>query len=322
MNKTWVGSPNYDESRATIDRVVIHWMAGTLASADAQFKKTGGTSAHYGIENDVVHQYVLEKNTAYHAGNYAMNQRSIGIEHSAAPGRDATEETYKTSGELVAQIAKAYNIPLDRAHIIKHSEVVPTQCCGTVDVDKIISIARSINSGSNPSTSMTIDTQVYELLVKKATQHDKTCAYLEIPSNPKDVLFEDIQKVIAGFKGATTSLQTQLIEASKQVAAAQQEVKNRDIVISKLKEDLTKITTSTGVELVEAAQKYSALKIEAETLKTQLTAAIEEVGTVTTTLKTMEVELEACKNSKPQPQVNTGGINAIIDWFLKQFVKK
>lgn len=149
MTITQHPSPNQDGNRSAIDRIVIHWMNGTLASADAVFSKPSGTSAHYGIENDQVHQYVAENKVAYHAGNYYMNQRSIGIEHSADPSRPASEATYQTSAQLVREISKRYNIPLDRAHIIKHSEVVPTQCCGTVDIDKIINLAKGAPMDDN-----------------------------------------------------------------------------------------------------------------------------------------------------------------------------
>jgi len=161
MTITWIGSPNYDDKRKPIDRIVIHWMVGTMAAADAQFQKPGGTSAHYGVEGKTIHQYVTEGNVAYHAGNYAMNQRSIGIEHSAAPDRPATDETYATSAALIADIAKRRGIPLDRQHVIRHSEVVPTQCCGTVDVDRLIREALIV---LNP---MPIQTEM-----DKITQHD------------------------------------------------------------------------------------------------------------------------------------------------------
>ena len=141
----WKGSPNYDTNRKPIKKIVIHWIVGNLASADAVFAKTGGVSAHYGVEDTTVHQYVREENVAYHAGVYTVNQESIGIEHSAAPDRPASEATYKTSGELIADICKRYNIPLDRTHIIKHSQVKATQCPGTMDLDRLIEIAKSFS---------------------------------------------------------------------------------------------------------------------------------------------------------------------------------
>lgn len=143
-------SPNQDGNRTKIDRIIIHWIVGNIYDADAQFAKPNSTSAHYAIENELIHQYVQENRVAYHAGNYPMNQRSIGIEHSASPDRPASEKTYQTSGQLVYEICKRHNIPLDRQHILKHSEVVPTQCCGTVDIDKIISIAKTYTNSQPP----------------------------------------------------------------------------------------------------------------------------------------------------------------------------
>lgn len=140
----WTGSPNYTQaSNRRIDRIVIHWMAGTLSATDSVFQNTSRqTSAHYGIENGIVHQYVDEKNIAWHAGNGTMNLRSIGIEHSAAPGRDASQETLETSARLIREICYRHGIPIDREHIIKHSEVIATQCPGTIPIDTLIALAK------------------------------------------------------------------------------------------------------------------------------------------------------------------------------------
>ena len=117
--KQTIPTSNYDTSRKPITHIVIHWIVGTLASADASFKNPSRiASAHYGVEDNTIYQWVDEKHTAYHCGNYAFNQKSIGIEHSAAPDRPASEATYQSSGKLIAEIAKRYNIPLDRTHIL------------------------------------------------------------------------------------------------------------------------------------------------------------------------------------------------------------
>lgn len=143
---TWIGSPNYSKGRLPYRKpsvIVIHHMAGFLAGADATFQNTKRqTSAHYGIENDTVHQYVRESDTAWHSNNWFMNRKSIGIEHSADVDRPPTAATYRTSGKLVAEICKRWGIPLDRKHIIKHSEVTPTQCPGLVNLDRIIAEAK------------------------------------------------------------------------------------------------------------------------------------------------------------------------------------
>lgn len=142
-------SPAYDKGRnnTKIDRVVIHWFGnGNLEAANRHFTRLGATtSAHYGIEDTQVIQWVREDDTAWHAGNLAMNRRSIGIEHSAEPGRDASEATIQTSAKLIASLHEFYGIPLDRKHIIGHSEVKATQCPGTIPIDRIIQLARGMS---------------------------------------------------------------------------------------------------------------------------------------------------------------------------------
>lgn len=180
----WTPSPNYDINRKPIDRIVIHWMNGTLLGTDAVFKKPNGTSAHYGIENNLIHQYVKEGHVAYHAGNYEMNQRSIGIEHSADPNREASEQTYQTSAALISEICARYSIPIDREHIIKHSEVPrATQCPGTINIDRLIELAR--RQGMEPTVEQlkndikeknihisNLEKQVQGLLEKKNLNND------------------------------------------------------------------------------------------------------------------------------------------------------
>lgn len=135
----WIGSPNYTPTRLgqKVKFIVIHWMVGTLSSTDAVFQsKARGTSAHYGLENANRHQYVREDHTAYHAGNWVKNLQSIGIEHSAAPGRKATDATYKNSIELCTYLCKKYGLNPDTA-IIPHNSIVATQCPGTIDINRI-----------------------------------------------------------------------------------------------------------------------------------------------------------------------------------------
>jgi len=137
-----VATGNYDTSRVTIDRIVIHTMVGTWQAAAARFDNpTSKVSAHYGVKLDggLIH-WLEEYNTAYHAGNYAMNQRSIGIEHEDGGDYNGVrpDVLYTTSANLVRDICKFYNIPIDRQHILKHSEVIATGCPDALDIDRIV----------------------------------------------------------------------------------------------------------------------------------------------------------------------------------------
>lgn len=117
----------------------MHWMVSRIDGCDATFQDgRRQASAHYGIEDGTVHQYVKEEDTAWHCGVWEINQETIGIEHSGGPDLPISEETIQTSINLVTDICKRYGIPADRQHIRKHSEVKATQCPGTLPVDRIV----------------------------------------------------------------------------------------------------------------------------------------------------------------------------------------
>ena len=66
------------------------------------------------------------KDIAWHAGNWDVNTRSIGIEHEgflAKGGTWYTEAMYRASARLVKYLAAKHDIPLDRAHILGHDNV-------------------------------------------------------------------------------------------------------------------------------------------------------------------------------------------------------
>lgn len=139
---------NCDSNRTKIDTIVIHHNA-SLNDAVARstwYVSTGhGTSAHYQVTPDKIWGCVGENYVAYHAGNYPVNQRSIGIEHlnnTGAPTWTIAEETYRNSAKLIRDICERYNIPIDRQHILKHSECSQTQCPAGIDIDRLVAMAR------------------------------------------------------------------------------------------------------------------------------------------------------------------------------------
>lgn len=154
---------NSDSNRSTIDTIVIHHNAGTddATARRTWYISTGvGTSAHYQITPDKIWGCVGENFVAYHAGNYEVNQRSIGLEHlndTVAPTWTIAEETYKNSAKLIKDICERYSIPLDRQHIRGHKEFTSTQCPGGIDIDKLISLAKDAKDdsggGSNPGST-------------------------------------------------------------------------------------------------------------------------------------------------------------------------
>ncbi|MFI6337140.1 N-acetylmuramoyl-L-alanine amidase [Streptomyces sp. NPDC050535] len=132
----WVAASSANWRRADrpddygIDRVVIHVTQGSFASAVKVFQDPGhGAAAHYVVRQDGhIAQMIRELDVAFHAGNRAYNERSVGIEHEGFVDRpeDLTDAMYEASARLTARICGRYDIPVDREHIIGHVEVPGT----------------------------------------------------------------------------------------------------------------------------------------------------------------------------------------------------
>jgi len=153
-------SPNFTTSRRGYQPqlIVIHIMDGTLAGTDAWFaNRQSKVSAHYSVgKRGEVHQHVEEKHTAQHAGivdrpsrrlvkaGVNPNLYTIGIEHEGRSGDGLTEAQLKASAELIADIARRWEIRLDREHVIAHYEIRRSKTCpGTgVDLAKLILLAQ------------------------------------------------------------------------------------------------------------------------------------------------------------------------------------
>ncbi|MEU7295420.1 N-acetylmuramoyl-L-alanine amidase [Streptomyces exfoliatus] len=112
-----------------IRQIVIHDTEGDwTASYGALSSPTGAVSAQYLVseKGDLVNQLVQNKDVAWHAGNWSHNMHTIGVEHvgwALKEGFWFDPQLYRTSAELVKHLAKQYNVPIDREHIIGHDEV-------------------------------------------------------------------------------------------------------------------------------------------------------------------------------------------------------
>lgn len=184
---------NSDDNRTKIDRIIIHHNAGTSDEGARRtwYVSTGiGTSAHYQVTPDKIWGCVGENYVAYHAGNYPMNQRSIGIEHlnnTGAPTWTIAEETYRNSAKLIRDICERNGIPIDRQHILKHGEVVPTACPGGIDIDKLVRMARdgvSTQQDKQPTGKVVIRN-----VDQKNLTYDVVLTGLNSPSGVKGVSF-------------------------------------------------------------------------------------------------------------------------------------
>ena len=129
----WVSasSSNYSVANRAhdypIDMIVIHDIEGSYGSAIRTFQDPSRkASAHYIVSyTGQIAQMVLEKNIAWHAGNWDYNTRAIGIEHEgfAWTPHLYTHAEYIASAHLIASICSRWGVPMDRLHVIGHNQV-------------------------------------------------------------------------------------------------------------------------------------------------------------------------------------------------------
>lgn len=153
------GSDHMTRGRSrAVDHLVIHYTA-TLASARnnaVYFSRNEGqgASAHFFVDDisDEIYQSVAEGDTAWHAGQWAMNCRSIGIEVVSA-GEDYSEAEVAKTAWLVQALMAKYGIPA--ANVIRHFDVTGKRCPAPyVDGGKWAALkARLVNGSASDGTS-------------------------------------------------------------------------------------------------------------------------------------------------------------------------
>jgi N-acetylmuramoyl-L-alanine amidase len=159
---------NYSEGRRyPIQGVVIHTMSGHLGSETSgtghwfgNCTANGGrpsfVSAHYGVGlNGTVHQYVRERDAAYHAGTVYRptarlvrdrprqnpNDYTVGIEteDGALPWRVRPEAQVAAVVELCYRICRGYGIVPSLDTIIPHNAVRASKPCpGAFPVAEVV----------------------------------------------------------------------------------------------------------------------------------------------------------------------------------------
>jgi len=142
--------------------IVIHIMDGTLVGTDAWFNDPNShVSSNYGVgKSGEIHQYVAEADSAAAQGivnkptakvvkdNPGVNPNlfCISIEHEGFDGNKLTVAQKKASVELIADIAKRNNIPIDKDHVIPHHSIRFSKTCpgSGVDIAELISLAKQV----------------------------------------------------------------------------------------------------------------------------------------------------------------------------------
>jgi hypothetical protein len=111
----------------SLDRVVVHVTEGSFWGSVSWLRNPRAhASSHYVVSRrGKIVQLVHLSDIAWHAGHWATNEQSVGVEHEGftyAPF-GFTSAQYHASARLTAWIARRSLLPIDRRHVIGHHEV-------------------------------------------------------------------------------------------------------------------------------------------------------------------------------------------------------
>src|SRR5690349_12710804 len=107
--------------------IVIHVTEGSFFGTVAWLRDPRAhASANFVVGRDgAVQELVPLHDIAWHAGNWAVNERSIGIENVGYTDDPVgfTNQEYRAAARVAAVVARRALIPIDRTHIIGHYQV-------------------------------------------------------------------------------------------------------------------------------------------------------------------------------------------------------
>lgn len=109
-----------------VTHLVVHTTELPFATTVAYFRSPRtAVGSHYGVraQDGLAVQFIDEAQVAFH--DACFNETTVGIEHEAfsASGRAwLTDELYRASAAIAADVARRHGVPVDREHIVGHGE--------------------------------------------------------------------------------------------------------------------------------------------------------------------------------------------------------
>jgi hypothetical protein len=160
----------------------------------------------------------------------------------------------------------------------------------------------------------------FKVFVHNDQQWHKLIAYLELGTDPNTTQFEDVQRVIAGYKSNKTDLENRLNNKEEELRRALTEIENqKDKLANTIKECQTTIDLKNAEckALAQNASNVSKLKEEYEgkilLIQGNLREAQKTVGLKDLEISSLKSQLSACKNGLPSETV----INKLINLLKK-----
>jgi N-acetylmuramoyl-L-alanine amidase len=185
MNKHFTSG----RSGSKIQHIVIHYNAGDLTTEGCySVWQTREASAHYQVESSGrIGQLVWDKDTAWHAGNWAENCKSIGIEHANKSDGTVSAACLENGAHLVAALCRLYGLgrPEWGVNVFPHKKFSSTSCPGELyGSQKSAYIKRAqewydaMGSGSTAASSSTANATTSSASKSSSSTSSSSTSYL------------------------------------------------------------------------------------------------------------------------------------------------
>ena len=117
-----------------VDRIVVHYTAGDGDTAENNGRYFQGAdrkaSAHYFVDERETVRSVREEDTAWHAGSWEMNCRSVGVEmcsrKDGAGKYYIPQATVENTAKLVRELMQRYAVSPE--NVLRHYDVTGKNC--------------------------------------------------------------------------------------------------------------------------------------------------------------------------------------------------
>lgn len=157
INIDWKPLPYFSKRWGKVKFIVVHWSGGYTLNDAFETLKQRKLSYHYLVDGGTIWSLVDEKNIAYHAGNWIANTQSVGVCHIGIYEQPVKEDSYATSGQLLAEICRRNGLEPNEKTIVPHRSIktlfgsgTATSCPGSLDLMRLIGEARKYYFGIVP----------------------------------------------------------------------------------------------------------------------------------------------------------------------------
>ena len=237
----------------SVSEIVIHTNGGPASQGLHNWfqNNTIQVSAHWQVYlSGEIEQYVKNEDTAYHAGIWEENLKSIGIEHEDngnSTDSVRTNEQYEASAQLIANLYRQNNLPFnDMGRIKPHHEFIPSRPCPDgLSIDRIRSRVDEILNPKPVSIPVpTLLDNLYKVFKNSvelgafANEQNALDCYI---NNKADTILQNNNNLTVTFQNMSNELQDQINQLTQ---------KNTE-----LEKNLTDLqNTDSGLELTNKTE--------------------------------------------------------------------